>query len=216
MKSVLILAACSALVFGCSSSTAEADGGLPGSDAAPPGADAASPPAADAGPTFDPVECRATVVQKDLASQNPEGADKPGVSPYWFGPGVDKATGKPTVPPGAIVTTTYLQLKPSGAAQQRFGELTGPIVGTLTQSPGLVAASLVTSASCVVARTIVVWKDEATMLAFVASEAHGKAIGAVGEVSRGGSITTSWLGADGEPSFATAAAKLEGHKGPVY
>lgn len=216
MKTVFGLFVCSALVFGCSSSAVDADGGTTSSEAGARVPDADASPRTDAGgPSFDAVECRATVVQKDLLSQNPEGGDKPGVAPYWFGPGVDKATGKPVVPAGAIVTSTYLQLKPDGAAQKRFGELTGPIVGTLTKSSGLVAASLVTGESCSVARTIVVWKDEAAMLAFVASEAHSAAIGAVGEVSRGGSITTNWV-ADGEPSFAVAAEKLKTHNGPVY
>lgn len=195
----------SVVALGCSSSssTPESDAGTGG------GAGNAS-----AG-GFDPVECRAVAVQSDLLSQSPEGPEKPPVKPYWFGPGVDKTTGKPIVPAGAIVTTTYLQLRTEPASQKRFGELSGPIVGTLMASPGLVGASIVLGQKCQVARTLVVWKDEASMLAFVSSKAHSDAIGAVGEVSRGGSITTNWV-AEGEPSFEVAAKKLEGHKGPVY
>ena len=166
---------------------------------------------------FDPVECRPDVVQKDLDSQNPEGPDKPAVAPYWIGPGVDRATGKPGILPGMIMTSTYLQLRTDGASMKRFGELAGPVAATLQKSQGLIAALIVTSPKCAVARTLVVWKDEASMMTFVSSEAHSKAMAFVGDVSRGGSITTNWIAtgaADG--SYTTAAAKLAAHKGPVY
>lgn len=167
--------------------------------------------------TFDPLVCRATVVQPDLLSQSPDGPEMPGVAPYWFGPGVDPATGQPIVPAGAIVTTTYLQLQTDARAMRRFGELSGPVVGTLVGSPGVVAISLVTGESCNIARTLVIWEDEESMVDFVASDAHITAITSVGEVSRGGSITMHWIAAG--PSDATweaAAAHLASHDGTIY
>ena len=163
------------------------------------------------------AECRAEVVQKDLMSQNPDGPDKPPVTPYWFGSSVDRATGKPNVPPGAPVATTYLQLRADANAQQKFGELSASVAATLMTPDGPLAAMLSFSPGCGIARTISVWKDEPSLMRFVTSDAHGKAVAAVSQVSRGGSITTHWV-ADGTTplGWETAAAKLEDHRGPVY
>jgi heme-degrading monooxygenase HmoA len=188
-----VLSMFSLLVLGCTSSMVEPEG------------------------MFDPDVCRATVVQPDLLSQSPDGPEAPGVAPYWFGPGVDPSTGQPTVPDGAIVTTTYLQLRPEASAQQRFGELSGPVVGTLVSARGVIAISLVTSESCAVARTLVVWEDEESMVEFVASDAHIAAISAVSEVSRGGSITMNWLAsASSDATWEAAASRLASHAGPIY
>lgn len=171
----------------------------------------------DAGVAFDPAQCRPDVVQADLLSQSAEGPSQPEVAPYWIGPGVDPATGIPSVPAGAIMTTTYLQLRTDAASQERFGQLAGGVIGTLMASPGLVATSIVSSQQCALARTLTIWKDEAAMLAFVASSAHADAVNAVDEVSRGGSITMHWLATGAQDaSYEMAARKLLDHDGPVY
>lgn len=185
------------------------------SSSAPPTPDGGSGAQDAAAPAL--AECRADVVQKDLMSQSPEGADKPPVAPYWFGPSVDRASGKPNVPPGALVATTYLQLRADANAQQKFGELSGPVAATLMTPDGPLAAMLSFSPGCGIARTISVWKDESSLMRFVSSDAHGKAVAAVSQVSRGGSITTHWV-ADGATTLGweTAAARFENHQGPEY
>ena len=167
-----------------------------------------------AAPMFDPAVCRGDVVQPDLSSQDATGAPIP---PAWMGPGVDSSTGLPSVPEGAIITTTYLQLRVDEAGQRRFGELVGPVIGQLMATPGMIAVSLTNSRECGVARTLTVWQDEESMLAFVASDAHTAAMVGTAEVSRGGSITTHWIasGPD-DASWARAAERLADHDGPVY
>jgi heme-degrading monooxygenase HmoA len=200
------------LTLGCASSTPSISPGTGGGTDA--GTDAGDNAAAV---SFDPEECRAVVVQKDLKSLNPEGFDKPPVDPIWFGPSVNPATGKPDVPAGAILTSTYLQLKPDAKAQQRFAELATAVGATLQSSPGLLAGMIVNSQKCAVSRTVTIWKDEPSLLAFISTKAHTAAVAGVGEISRGGSITTNWLPKDAsEASLQGAAAQFVSHKGPVY
>jgi heme-degrading monooxygenase HmoA len=115
-----------------------------------------------------------------------------------------------------IVSSTYLKLKPEPRAQQRFGELMGPINQTLQNQPGLMAIHLASSGSCATARTLTVWKDEASMYGFVTSEAHLAAIQAVGEVSRGGSIVTHWADDERGVSWEKAGQQLAADEGPFY
>lgn len=167
------------------------------------------------GPVFDRMRCRADVLQPDLVSQGPDGMPLDGIA--WSGPGVDGATGLPIVPAGALVATTYLQLRTSSEAQAAFGEIAGPVAGTLQSAPGLVAVSLASSSSCATVRTLSIWENEDALIAFVASDAHATAIMRVAEVSRGGSITTHWTAAsDADGTWEMAAQRLAAHEGPVY
>lgn len=119
-------------------------------------------------------------------------------------------------PPDAVVATTYLRLDPEGMA--RFGEVVGPVIGELMAGPeGLMGASTGQSMRCGVARTLTVWASEEAMMQFVVGEAHSAAMAATGEVSRGGSITTTWSASElGQVDWASAAAGLADHDGPVY
>jgi len=135
------------------------------------------------------------------------------------GPGVDPETGELKPPPAAgyIVSSTYLRLKSKPGEFQRFGELMGPIQQALAEQPGLLALQLSTSDSCSSARTLAVWESADAMYEFVTSPAHMAAVDAVGEVSRGGSIVTSWRASQtGEATWDEAVRKLDADNGPFY
>lgn len=115
-----------------------------------------------------------------------------------------------------VFSTTRLKLRFTPAAGQRFNELMGPISTALASQPGLLAQSVATSTRCNVARTLTVWRDEASMYAFVSSSSHTAAMAAVSEVSRGGSRTTHWSGAQSQGSWEFAAQSLVASAGPTY
>lgn len=135
------------------------------------------------------------------------------------GPAVDPATGRLMPPPAAgyHVSSTYLKLRGEATAMRRFGELMAPIEQVLQDQPGLLALQLGTSSGCGIARTLAVWQDEAAMLRFVTSVAHSDAIASVGEVSRGGSVATSWTATSLEQTtWEFVTATLAAHDGPYY
>lgn len=154
-----------------------------------------------------PAGCKRSVLEVDFKTVAPLG-----------GAGVDPATGAlGPLPEGAIVSSTYLALRGEEVAQKRFGELMGPLAQALSTQPGLLAMQLATSASCGTARTLTVWKDEVSMLTFVSGSAHSAAISATSEVSRGGSVVTSWDAASAEDATWEMAVKnLDETYGPYY
>lgn len=171
-----------------------------GSPARPDAAGASEPLASDAGsaPT---QECERGALESDLQA-----------APL-AGPGLVNGA----LPPGRYVfSTTYLRLRPEPAAQQRFGALMEPIMADLMARPGLLAVALGVSAQCGTARTFTVWQDEVAMLDFVTGEAHGAAVAAVGEVSRGGSLVTHWLGEEDDADWSVAARRAAADEGPFY
>jgi quinol monooxygenase YgiN len=107
-----------------------------------------------------------------------------------------------------VFSATYLKLSSTRPAQQKFRDLMRPMEETLQHAEGLVGYRVATSSDCVTARTLSVWKDEQAMKRFVYSPAHGKAIAAISELSRGGSVTTRWEGESADFSLETAARKL--------
>jgi hypothetical protein len=128
----------------------------------------------------------------------------------------------PGVVDGALVaaeymlSTTYLELRQEPDAQRRFGALMGPIMADLMKREGLVAVALGTSQECGTARTLSIWRDDVAMMSFVVGDAHRAAMGAVREVSRGGSLVTHWLGDQGDATWATAAQRAGDENGPFY
>jgi heme-degrading monooxygenase HmoA len=115
-----------------------------------------------------------------------------------------------------VISATYLQLRQEPMAQQRFGELMGPILAELQTRPGLLAISLGTSSRCGVARTLSVWQEDIAMFGFVASPAHTAAVRAVKEVSRGGSLVTHWTGDAAQATWSAAAEHAAQDDGPLY
>jgi hypothetical protein len=116
-----------------------------------------------------------------------------------------------------VVGTTYLRLPLSRRAVERFRELSAAMEDELRASPGLVRVVTRLAGSCNTARTLSVWKTEADMYRFVGGAAHARAISAVGEVSRGGSVTTHWNASEAEATWDVATQKLaEDNDGPIY
>lgn len=119
--------------------------------------------------------------------------------------------------PGQYVfSTTALRLKSTAAAGQRFMQAMGAISAELATQPGLLAYSFATSTRCNVARTLTVWRDEASMYAFATGAAHRAAARSVGEMSRGGSRVTHWNGAASEATWPRAQEVLAASTGPTY
>lgn len=166
--------------------------------------------------TEDPfAACERGVLEPDLMSQDMEGNFVP---IGWFGAGVDPETGE-LVDDGStyVVSATYLTLRPEPDAEAAFGEVMGPIIPALYGNPGLVASQLGVSMSCATARTFTVWRDEAAMMAFVTSAAHGAAVARIGEISRGASLVTHWTEAPvAEITWEVALQRLEQDEGPLY
>lgn len=123
-----------------------------------------------------------------------------------------------TLPPGRyVISTTYLRLPHRKSALQRFSSLTGPMEDDLRGNPGLVRVTTRLASSCNTARTLSVWKSEADLYRFVSSPSHAKAMAAVEEVSRGGSITTHWSGTEADATWDHATRALAADTdGPVY
>jgi hypothetical protein len=118
---------------------------------------------------------------------------------------------------GYVVSTTYLRLQHSDAAKEKFRTLNGPILTDLLARPGLIGLELAINETCNTARTKSVWASTEAMYEFVGGEAHGAAVSAVGELSRGGSVVTHWTAKTlDETSWQEAAKRLSIDRGPVY
>lgn len=129
----------------------------------------------------------------------------------------DPANWTTDVPPGAVVSATFLRLQDSEGASDVFRELITATTADLVVSDGLLGVSLGKSPSCGVSRTLALWESEAAMMDFVLGEAHLDAIQRVGEVSRGGSITDHWSASDLETiAWESVVPLLAAHDGPVY
>ncbi|HEU4532705.1 MAG TPA: hypothetical protein VFS00_01260 [Polyangiaceae bacterium] len=204
-SSLLLALAASAGAAGCDSDDDDEDDFVV---AGASGAPAGSQPTKYAG-------CERGAIEADLNEGPPGGAPSivSPTAPRWQGPGVDPATGA-LRPGNYVLSSTYLALRPE--ARPRFGELMGPISADLQTRPGLVAISLALSESCASARTLSVWESEDAMYGFVASDAHGAAVRAVGEVSRGQSVVTHWSGNEAKATWAEAAQALARDDGPIY
>ncbi|AKF08469.1 antibiotic biosynthesis monooxygenase family protein [Sandaracinus amylolyticus] len=157
-----------------------------------------------------------TADTRDASSPDDAGACSPGVleddleSAFGLvGPGVDPETGElaPPGPEGYIVSSTYGAAQPTAEAQARFGELIGDIVPELMNNPGVVAFELRSSASCGTGRTLAIWRDAASMYAFVASAPHATAMAEAADVTMPGFRTTHWMADDLADASWTAAAE---------
>lgn len=124
--------------------------------------------------------------------------------------------GDQLMPGQYIVSSTYLQLRTDPETRQKFGELMGPIMADLTTRDGLVALSFGDSKQCGTARTLAVWRDEEAMYGFVAGEAHLRAVQAIGQLSRGGSVVMHWTGDESTVSWSSAMNYLAEAEGPFY
>lgn len=153
-------------------------------------------------PTPDDTKCVRGTLEADLDQSAP-----------FVGPGlVDGA-----LPSGRyLMAATYLQGKPTQQAMSLFQSLVDPITRALPTTDGLIGARFANSSNCLTARTLSVWKDEASMYRFVASPAHAAAMAKTSELSRGGSVTTHWADTEAGATFEKAAEQLEADEGPLH
>jgi heme-degrading monooxygenase HmoA len=123
------------------------------------------------------------------------------------GPGVDPATGK--LAPGTyLLSSTYLRLSTDAAAQKTFQAAFKAISDTLPTQPGLIAWQVATSSECLTARTLSVWKDDASMYGFAGGPAHADAVAKIGTISRGGSVVTHWSGTEADATLDVGIAHV--------
>ncbi len=154
-------------------------------------------------PSPDESKCNHTLLEPDFAPDSD-----------LAGPGLD-ADGK--LPKGRYVfSSTYLAIQLKTEAFEKFSEVNGPIGDALESQPGLVAYQTGLSLDCYAARTLAVWKDEESMVKFVAGPAHGDAVRAIDEISRGKSIVTHWEDDENGATWERAVEKITVDEGPFY
>jgi hypothetical protein len=146
------------------------------------------PPTGSAPPPIDETKCQRQWLEAD---------------------GRDSTLLEPLQPGQYVFATTYLRLRQSRETLELFRKLNTPIGETLQTAPGLVRVVTRLSESCNTARTFTVWRDEASMLKFVTSEAHTAAMVYTNELSRGESLTQSWSGDATDFAWNTVLKKLE-------
>ena len=151
------------------------------------------------------ILCEAETIERDSFVARGIGAEG---EPAGFG----------ELPPGAIVSSTYLRVQDNEEAAAAFDERMGPIIGQLSApDAGLLGLSLRVSMECNTARTLTVWENEEAMMKFVMSAAHLEAIASTAEISRGGSITDTWpMSTLPEVEWTPVLARFSDHQGPVY
>ena len=187
---LLLLLACTLL--GCSSAPAE-----PGTTGDDPTGDATTGAVTtgDAPPTV-----------AELAS-----CDEVDLEPVFFmGPAFDPETGallEPLPLPHIVATTagwhTPEQLEPLSAK-------TEPVIMDVFAHEGLLGASFGLSDACGSARTLSLWRDEASLMLFVFGKVHGDAI-STGLQYTTGWETTHWTETtrDQPPTWEQARARLD-------
>jgi len=134
------------------------------------------------------------------------------------GPGIDPETGALLEPlqDDYVLHTTQILVMPDQL--EPFFALNMPIFEQLAQTDGLIGFALATEPTCGFSRTMGVWRDEQSLLAFVGSGAHAQAMARAREVSITGR-TTSWVvTADQLPLTweMALAAIAEVEPSPVY
>ncbi len=119
------------------------------------------------------------------------------------------------VPEGTyFISTTYLALSSDLEAQSDFREAMGNMMRVLPSAPGLVSYRFGTSQSCLTARTVAVWRDQAAMRAFVNSPEHHWAMRRISSISRGDSTFAHWEGGADSAQWDRVAIELARHDGP--
>ncbi len=121
----------------------------------------------------------------------------------WKGAGV--VDGKLT-PGNYVIAATYIKLSNDGYST--FQKVLKPIEEALPSTDGLIGYRTLGSRECFTGRTISVWRDEAAVYRFVASDAHAAAMAKGSELSRGGSLTTHWADTEQGATLEKSAQML--------
>jgi len=131
------------------------------------------------------------------------------------GPGYDPATGLlEPLQDSYVVSTT--QILPRPEATEGFFALVADVTADLDQRDGMVAYALGFEPTCGFARTIAVWRDEASMLAFAAGDVHRSAVARTYEVGVTGRVTHFTVSADEMPVTWDVAAAHVAEIAPFY
>ena len=126
-----------------------------------------------------------------------------------IGPGYDPSMGGLIAPlqDTYIVSSTQVLVKPEAGAD--FNELVGQVIAEIEASEGMVAYSLANDTNCGFARTMSVWRDAESMVAFATSDAHANAVARTNEVAITGKVTHWAVAADAfPPTWDTAREEL--------
>lgn len=128
----------------------------------------------------------------------------------WAGPAFDQATGELIAPlplPHVVATTAGW---PKDDGWDLLQMQTNVVIADVFAREGLLGASFGISMACGSARTITLWQDEASMMAFVVGEAHSTAIATALPATRAWE-TTHWSEAtdDQPPTWDRARAELD-------
>jgi len=129
---------------------------------------------------FCTLNCGATPAATNLTDC--EETDLPAV-PGFFGSAVE--TGKLTKKPGKayMVVATHFLMSTKPNAEEIFQNLMNKVQPAIQKADGLLGASLTFSHKCKYGRTLTVWKDEASMMKFVTTGAHGEAVKKTGDIA---------------------------------
>jgi hypothetical protein len=129
----------------------------------------------------------------------------------FSGPGYDATKGglQPPLQATYVAATTVLLQSTDPAKQMLFGQLVPPIVADVGKMPGFIGMQIGLSTKCRYARTLTVWKDMTSMMNFVMSPNHAKAMPQAAEASDG-AATTNWELAAGDfpPTWAMARQQI--------
>lgn len=131
--------------------------------------------------------------------------------PPFMGPAFDPETGAlvEPLPEGHVVATTAGWSQLNEASQQLLSDHSERSIEDLFTRDGLLGATFGGSGSCGAARTLTIWRDEASLMAFVAGPVHMTAIREALHATRAWE-TTHWTGSAGAeaPSWDDARARL--------
>jgi quinol monooxygenase YgiN len=113
------------------------------------------------------------------------------------GPGIDPETGAFLLPMQDTYVLHTTQILPKPEQLETFLELSQAVLEQLSETEGLVGIGLAQEPNCGFFRTMGVWEDEQSMIAFVGSGAHAQAMIQTSAVSVTGR-TTVWTAAAAE------------------
>jgi hypothetical protein len=117
----------------------------------------------------------------------------------WAGPAFDQATGELVAPlplPHIVATTAGW---PKADGWELLNMQSNVVIGDVFAREGLLGATFGISMACGSARTITLWQDEASMMAFVVGEAHSTAIATALPSTRAWETTTWSEATDDQP-----------------
>ena len=116
-----------------------------------------------------------------------------------------------------VAHTTQIYVREDDPSAAEFDEHVNTIVEELMQSEGLIAYSLGGDPTCGFARTLGVWRDEESMLAFAFSDAHVAAMVVASSLALTDRVTHWDITADDLPDLWTQALEqIEGIQPNVH